>query len=89
MFLVRLAMSCLVPLWLPDDCQQVLCALRSCKVLSLVSQAVATYLWRVDWVFVASRDGYLRILFDGVSVVYERHFRSAVLCLCYVGGTCM
>ena len=86
MFLVRLAMSCPVPLLLPDECKQVLLALRSCKVLSLVSQAVATYLWSFDWVFVASRDGYLRILFDGVSVVYMRHFRSAVWCLCYAWG---
>ena len=86
MFLVRFAMSCFVPVWLPDESRQVFCALRSCKVLSVVSHLVASYLWSFDWVFVASRDGYLRILFDGVYVVYERHFRSAVWCLCYAWG---
>ena len=31
-FFVALAMWCHVPLWLPDECQQVLRALRACKV---------------------------------------------------------
>ena len=80
-------MSCSVPLFLPDKFKAALRFLYDRGIPPIALEALASYLWSSEFACVASRDGYLRILFDGTCFVFERHLGPcAVWCLSFGWG---
>ena len=77
-------MSCRLPLLCPLKYRTSLKALLDRGIPVPVVEFIAVYLWSSTLTFVASRDGYLRILFDESSCVFEEPLGSqAIWCLCY------
>ena len=75
-------MSCCVPLMFPAKCRVALRGLYQQRVPVIPLEIIASYLGSSNVTCVASRDGYLRVLFEGTSLVIERHIGPAVWCLC-------
>ena len=76
-------MSFRLPLLLPNKFTKLLSAWRQNGVPHIAVASIAQYLWSSEVVCVASRDGYLRLLFNDMSFVFEKHVGpEAVWCLC-------
>ena len=75
-------MSCCVPFMFPAKCRVTLRGLYRQRVPVIFLETIASYLWSLNVTCVAFRDGYFRILFEGTSLVIERHIGPAVWCLC-------
>ena len=82
-FLELAAMSSCVPLFLPNKFKTLLSRLHHDGIPYTVVERIAQYLWSSEVTCVASRDGYLRLLFNGMSFVREKHVGpEALWCLC-------
>ena len=79
-------MACALPLMVPETFQTALRCFSTRSIPNIALQTIATYLWSSDFACVASRDGYLRLLFDGTSFVFQRNLGSALWCLCSAWG---
>ena len=73
-----LAMACALPLMVPEKFKTALRCFATRSIPKIALQMIAIYLWSADFACVASRDGYLRLLFDGTSFVFERNLGRAL-----------
>jgi len=82
-YLAFLAMSSYVPLLLPNKFKTLFLSLHQDGVPYIALARISQYLWSSEVACVASRDGYLRLLFNDMSFVFEKLVGpEAVWCLC-------
>ena len=76
-------MSSYVPLLLPNKFKTLFFSLHQDGVPYTALERISQYLWSSEVACVASRDGYLRLLFNDMSFVFEKLVGpEAVWCLC-------